>query len=53
MENLYRIEELGTSGWEVVESTAVKMTQEKTKEMYEYLLRQGCNPERLRVVREQ
>jgi len=53
MEKLYRIEELETVGWTLVEPTDTGMTQEKAKERYDYLLSRGYSPDRLRVVREQ
>lgn len=53
MEKLYRIEELETTGWTLIESTDTGLTQEKAKERYEYLLFKGYSPDRLRIIREQ
>lgn len=49
-EKLYRIEELCTTGWELVDSKYTNMTREKTKEVLESLLAEGYNPNTLRAV---
>jgi len=46
----YRIEELCTSGWELVEEKYQRMTKEKTKEVLDILINEGYNPGRLRAV---
>lgn len=50
MENLYRIEELHTSGWVLIDSTAVRLSKPVATEMLENYLSQGYNPNYLRVV---
>jgi|TARA_B100000902_G_C27000681_1_gene759706 hypothetical protein len=52
MEKLYRIEELETSGWTLVERDDVGLTQEQAKNRYDELLNEGLSPDRLRIVRE-
>jgi hypothetical protein len=52
MEKLYRIEELETSGWTLVEHDDIGLTQEHAKNRYAELLNEGFSPERLRIVRE-
>jgi uncharacterized protein YbdZ (MbtH family) len=47
MENLWRIEESCTTGWEVIES---KLTREGCKQKLESLLAQGYNPNHLRAI---
>jgi hypothetical protein len=49
MTQLYRIEELFTTGWEVTDS---KMSKEDCKKKLEGLLADGISPDRLRVVAE-
>ena len=49
MEKLYRIEELDTVGWELVEDYK-GLTREKAKETLDALLAEGYNPNRLRAV---
>lgn len=49
-ETLYRIEELSTNGWNVVEVTDIKLTREQAKERLEFLMAEGYNPNRLRAV---
>ena len=48
---LYRIEELSTSGWFLVERHE-KMTKEQTEIEYNHLLANGVSPDRLRIVRD-
>ena len=51
---LYRIEEMGTAGWYLVEENAHGLTKDKCKKMYDQIMfRSGINPDRLRIVREQ
>ena len=50
MEKLYRVEELTTSGWHVVEITDVKLTKEQATDRLNALLAEGYNPNRLRAV---
>lgn len=52
MEQLFRIEEETTTGWNVVEPEYVGMTREKTREVLESLIADGYNPNLLRVVLE-
>ena len=49
-ETLYRIEELSTSGWNVVESWDVKLTKDQAKQRLEELIAEGYNPSRLRAI---
>jgi len=49
-EALYRIEELTTSGWNVVEVTDVKLTKEQATQRLENLIADGYNPNRLRAI---
>tara|TARA_B100001250_G_C19058286_1_gene468889 strand:+ start:290 stop:475 length:186 start_codon:yes stop_codon:yes gene_type:complete len=49
-ETLYRIEELQTIGWAVLDSTLdCNLTKEQCKVRYDHYLSQGLAPERLRV----
>ena len=50
METLYRIEEICTTGWELVDEKYTNMTKEKTKEVLEQLIADGYNPNGLRAV---
>lgn len=50
MEQLYRIEEYFTNGWELANPLLVKMTKEQCKEQLEILIQQGSNPDYLRAV---
>jgi len=49
-EQLYRIEELSTNGWELTESTDVQLSKEQAKQRLEFLISEGYNPNRLRAV---
>ena len=52
MEKLYRVEQLCTTGWELVEEDYRQMTKERTKEVLESLIAEGYNPNSLRAVPE-
>ena len=50
MTQLYRIEELCTSGWELIEPQQVQLTKEQCKEQLERYIEKGYNPNALRAV---
>ncbi len=50
MTQLYRIEELFTSGWELIDETATKLTKEECNQKLNEYLKQGYNPNYLRAV---
>ena len=50
MEKLYRIEELGTTGWELIADDAVKLTRDRAKARLDRALAEGLNPNRLRAI---
>jgi len=47
--NTYRIEELDTTGWVMVEKYE-KLPRDKAKQVVDQLIVDGYNPNRLRVV---
>jgi len=52
-EALYRVEEMTTSGWNVVDpATDHGLTKDKAKQRIDELIADEYNPNRLRVVRE-
>lgn len=50
MENLYRIEEYSTVGWELIDPSAVKLPRHIAEERLNRLMDLGHNPIYLRVV---
>jgi len=50
MTQLYRIEELFTAGWTLVDESATKLTKEQCNEKLNYFIEQGYNPNYLRAV---
>lgn len=50
MTQLYRIEELFTNGWELIDEDSTKLTKDQCNEKIRYLLEQGYNPKYLRAV---
>ena len=50
MEKLYRIEELCTDGWALVDDKAVKLTKDQAKVRLDDAIREGINPNRLRAI---
>ena len=50
MENFYRIEELCTSGWELIDDDYVRLTKEQASAKLKELIGGGFNPNRLRAV---
>lgn len=49
-QQLYKIEELCTVGWVLIDSHQVKLTKEQCKEQLEMYLNEGRSPDSLRVV---
>jgi len=50
MEHLYRIEELSTIGWTLIDADAIKLPRPTAAELLERYIELGHNPEYLRVV---
>ena len=50
MANFYRIEELTTEGWTLIEDQAAKVTNERSDELLTLYINGGQNPNRLRAV---
>tara|TARA_B100001094_G_scaffold205907_1_gene199816 strand:+ start:423 stop:590 length:168 start_codon:yes stop_codon:yes gene_type:complete len=50
MEKLYRIEELCTDGWSVLDDKAVKLTRDQAKARLDEAIAEGLNPNRLRAI---
>jgi hypothetical protein len=50
MTQLYRIEELFTGGWELIDENATKLTKEECNQKLNEYLAQGYNPNYLRAV---
>ena len=50
MANFYRIEELTTEGWTLIEYKAAKVTKERCDELLNLYVNGGQNPNRLRAV---
>jgi hypothetical protein len=49
-EKLYRIEELSTTGWEVLDEEYTQLTREQAKNKLDQLIADGYNPNRLRAT---
>jgi len=53
MEQLYRVEELSTNGWHLPNPEGYTgLTKEQAKNRIDEIVREGTNPERIRVIRE-
>jgi hypothetical protein len=50
MNQLYRIEELFTNGWELIDESAQKLTKEQCDLRLRDCLNRGYNPNHLRAV---
>lgn len=50
MTQRYRIEELFTSGWELIDESASNLTKEQCDQKLQYYLSSGYNPNYLRAV---
>ena len=50
MEKLYRIEELCTDGWALVDDKAVKLTKDQASKRLDEAIAEGLNPNRLRAI---
>ena len=47
---LWRVEQLGTMGWEVVHPTAIKLNKESARKWLENQINEGVNPRDLRAI---
>ena len=52
MTQLYRIEELCTTGWELIDDEAKQLTREQCELMLNNYLSLGYSPDRLRAARD-
>jgi hypothetical protein len=52
MTQLYRIEELFTGGWELIDEDASNLTREQCNEKLKQYVEQGYNPNYIRAVPE-
>jgi|TARA_B100001094_G_scaffold144170_1_gene139680 hypothetical protein len=50
MEQLYKVLEFTTTGWEVPNSEFRKLTKEDAKQKIDYLLSEGTSPSRIKAV---
>lgn len=50
MTQLYRIEELFSHGWELIEEDAKKLTREQCDALLQHYVASGANPKYLRAV---
>ena len=50
MTQLYKIEELYTAGWALIDETACKLTKERCDTLLQYYIGEGYNPNYLRAV---
>lgn len=50
MNKLYRIEELYTAGWELIDPSCQKLTREQCDQKLRDYVNQGYNPNYLRAV---
>ena len=51
--NLYRIEEESTSGWILIDPTAVQLTKDQAVELFRNYMDEGYNPNHMRIRRDQ
>ena len=50
MTKLYRIEELCTDGWSLLDDKCIKLTKDQAKARLNSALAEGLNPNRLRAI---
>jgi hypothetical protein len=53
MEQLYRIEERFTEGWQLIEDSAKQLTKDQCRELLQNYINSGYNPNYLRAVPEE
>ena len=46
----YRVEELCTDGWCILDEKAIKLTKDQAKARLESAIAEGLNPNRLRAI---
>ena len=49
-QKLYRVEQLSTVGWELVDEKAVKLTKDQARIVLENVISDGVNPNDLRAI---
>ena len=47
---LWRVEQQGTMGWEIVHPKAIKLNKEQAKKWLEFQINEGVNPKDLRAI---
>jgi hypothetical protein len=52
MEQHYKILQLFTNDWELIDEKAVKLTKEQCDHLLNYYVNEGVNPNHLRAVRD-
>ena len=50
MEQLYKIVQLATNEWELIDSKATKLTKEQCDSLLNYYVSEGINPNHLRAI---
>ena len=50
MSRKYRVEQRFTTGWGVVDESAIKLTKDEARKVLENLLAEGVNPNDIRAI---
>ena len=50
MSRKYRVEQLYTTGWSVVDKGAIKLSKDEARKWLEIKLAEGVNPDELRAI---
>ena len=50
MSRKYRVEQLYTTGWSVVDKGAIKLSKDEARKWLEKMLAAGVNPDQLRAI---
>ena len=50
MSRKYRVEQKFTTGWDVVDERAIKLTKDEARKVLENLLAEGVNPDDIRAI---
>ena len=50
MSRKYRVEQMYSTGWSIVDKDAIKLSKDQAKKILENLMKEGVNPNELRAI---
>ena len=50
MSRKYRVEQMYTTGWSIVDKSAIKLSKDEARKWLEHMMNEGVSPEDLRAI---